>query len=354
MAELKLNDLDYLEMPGLNVMLAHDFYPEGHQGGVGIIQNGLRIATNGDLRLEPSPGQWSPVPAVGERTFDREHQEILVRMSYPDDSKNRRGFNPIDYPEMSFAYTLKVRAENRSFHIVAELEDPLPKEWAGVVGLNLEFFPGYLFGKTYLMDSQSGIFPRQANGPGTMQSGEYRIQPLAVGRRLTVAPESDRQRITLEAVGSEPLQLIDGRGRHNNGWFVVRTLVEAGADRVEWLVTPHPIDGWMSEPTIQVSQVGYHPDQRKVAVLELDAHDERDEPIVIFRIGDKGMRAARIGSPEVWGRFLRYRYLRYEFTDLVEPGMYVARYAGTESAPFKIDEDVFERHVWQPTLETFL
>lgn len=55
-AGLRLNDLEYLEMPGLDVMLAHDYYPEGHQGGVGIIQNGLRVATNGDLRLDRTPG----------------------------------------------------------------------------------------------------------------------------------------------------------------------------------------------------------------------------------------------------------------------------------------------------------
>ena len=64
---LRINALEYLEMPGLNVMLAHDFYPESHQGGVGVIQNGLRVATNGDLRLEPTPGQWQPVPKVGTR-----------------------------------------------------------------------------------------------------------------------------------------------------------------------------------------------------------------------------------------------------------------------------------------------
>ncbi|MBP8963381.1 MAG: hypothetical protein KBG39_10595, partial [Opitutaceae bacterium] len=56
-SSLQLNDLEYLEMPGLNVMLAHDYYPEGHQGGVGILQNGLRVATNGDLRFDRTPGQ---------------------------------------------------------------------------------------------------------------------------------------------------------------------------------------------------------------------------------------------------------------------------------------------------------
>src|SRR5438045_2722323 len=73
-ATLVINDQEYLEMSGLNVMLAHDFYPEGHQGGVGIIQNGQRVATNGDIRLEPTPGQWEPTPVVGPRQVDRSAQ----------------------------------------------------------------------------------------------------------------------------------------------------------------------------------------------------------------------------------------------------------------------------------------
>ncbi len=56
--QMHLNDKDYLEYKGVNVMLAQDFYPEGHQGGVGVIQNGIRVATNGDLRLDATPGQW--------------------------------------------------------------------------------------------------------------------------------------------------------------------------------------------------------------------------------------------------------------------------------------------------------
>src|SRR5579864_1332623 len=79
-----INDLEYLEYQGVNVMLAHDFYPEGHQGGVGIIQNGMRVATNGDLRLEPTPGQWAAIPKVGKRVVDWKKQEISVQMEYPD------------------------------------------------------------------------------------------------------------------------------------------------------------------------------------------------------------------------------------------------------------------------------
>ena len=54
---MHLNKEEYLENQGVNVMLAHDFYPEGHQGGVGVIQNGMRVATNGDIQMEPTTGQ---------------------------------------------------------------------------------------------------------------------------------------------------------------------------------------------------------------------------------------------------------------------------------------------------------
>ena len=87
---LQINEHEYLEKPGLNVMVFFDIYPEGHQGAVEIIQNGTRVATNGDLRLEPTPGQWQPIPKVGKRTVDRTKNEITVKCTYPDSSINRR------------------------------------------------------------------------------------------------------------------------------------------------------------------------------------------------------------------------------------------------------------------------
>src|SRR5688500_10982480 len=80
---LVINNQEYLEMTGLNVILTHGFYREDYPGGVGIIQHGSRVATNGDLRLEPAPGQWQAVPKVGERIVDRKKREISVRMESP-------------------------------------------------------------------------------------------------------------------------------------------------------------------------------------------------------------------------------------------------------------------------------
>src|SRR5690606_37295048 len=146
----------------------------------GIIQSVLRVATNGDLRLEPAPGQWQPVPKVGKREVDRSKQEISVRMAYPDPEKDRKGFNPVSYPDLNFSYVLKVKPDGKSFRIIVDLDKPLPDEWIGKVGFNFELFPGLLFGKSYYADEQQGIFPRQPNGPMyTDEEGELQIVPMA-------------------------------------------------------------------------------------------------------------------------------------------------------------------------------
>src|SRR3954469_20183837 len=103
----RLNDQGYFERPGVSVMLGQDYYPEGHQGGLSIIMHDERVASNGDVRLEPSPGQWSPIPKPGTREVDAATQEIRVKLGFPDAERDRKGFNPIDYPDLKLNYTVR-------------------------------------------------------------------------------------------------------------------------------------------------------------------------------------------------------------------------------------------------------
>ncbi|WP_286761760.1 glycoside hydrolase family 9 protein [Salegentibacter sp. UBA1130] len=355
---LKINEQEYLEMRGLNVMLAHDFYPESHQGGVGIIQNGIRVATNGDLRLEPTPGQWQPVPKVGERVVNRENNNISVKMAYPDEAKNRTGFNPIEYPDLEFSYNLKIIPQGKSFKIVVDLDEALPEEWIGKVGMNIEFFPGYLFGKSYYMDNEFGLFNRQANGPGSYDDDdEYQIKPMATGKELVIAPGTPRQTLKIENLKENNLELIDGRAQHSNGWFVVRSLVPSGATKnaIEWLITPNTLEDYTYDPVVQISQVGYHPAQEKIAVIETDKNDTNLKEAKLLRINNEGGFTEVLSeNPSNWGEFLRYKYYQLDFTKIEEPGMYVVKYGDYTTEAFQISKDVYKREVWQPTLEYFL
>lgn len=70
----------YFRNEGVSVMAFDDIYPEGHQSGVSILMNGRRIATCGDVRFEPTPGQWQPVPKQLSRRLDAEANAIVTRL----------------------------------------------------------------------------------------------------------------------------------------------------------------------------------------------------------------------------------------------------------------------------------
>lgn len=353
-----LNQLEYFEKGGVNVMAYQDIYPEGHQGGVAVIMHGNRLATNGDIRLDETPGQWQPIPKQIDRKIDGEGNTITVRLAYPDPAINRKGFNPVEYPDLNLTYTVKIRPQGESIVITVDLDNPVPKEFIGKVGFNMELFPGALFGKTWFMDKQTGIFTRQANGPALADSqGEIvAAQPMASGKRLVVAPENDLLRMSIESRTGD-LQLLDGRYVHNNGWFVVRSLVAEGSSQnaIEWIITPNAVPGWKSAPVIHVSQIGYHPYQEKVALVEIDKNETKIADPVLVSVGENGWNnSIPVSKAVLWGSFLRYKYLKFDFTSVKQEGLYFIRYGSEQSQPFRIASDIYRRNVWQPTLEYFL
>jgi endoglucanase len=315
-----------------------------------VIMHDERIASNGDVRLEPSPGQWSPIPKPGKREVDAATQEIRVPLGFPNPELDRKGFNPLIYPDLKLDYVVRARPAGDSIVVSVDFDKPIPPDWVGKVGFNLELFPGLLFGKSWQLGASDGVFAQQPSGPGE-------IPILATGKRLEVAPETDLYHLTIESTKGGELTLLDGRGNHNNGWFIVRSLAPAGATKsaIEWKLTPRAKAGWMRTPVIQVSQVGYHPTQPKQAIVELDPRDTARPNIVLQRIGQAGQVKTVIDrKPAEWGKFLRYQYAVLDFTDVREPGVYVVKYGALRSNPFRINDNVFARDVWQPTLEYFL
>ena len=123
---------------------------------------------------------------------------------------------------------------------------------------------------------------------------------------------------------------------------------------VEWLVTPNVVEGWIDPPKVQISQAGYLPGQPKTAVAELDRNDTEEKTFTLWKISPAGTSPVCSGSGTGRGRFLRYRYLSYDFTGITQPGLYQISYGETRSSVFRIAPDVFERGVWQPVLEYFL
>lgn len=352
---LKLNDKGYFEMHGLNVTVFADIYPEGHQTGVSIIQHGQRVVANGDVRLEVSPGQWSPIPKAGKQTIDERTQTVTQELWFPDSARHNKGFNPITYPDLILKYRVNVTPlENSAFKLTVDLDEALPPEWVGRVGFNIELFPGHLFGKTYLLDHQTGIFTPQPNGPLTFAQQQYVTSKLASGKNLTIVPENPLQRIQFKTNGE--LELWDGRGNHNNAWFIVRELLAANTTEkaLEWIIIPSVVSTWKYEPVIHISQVGYHPLQPKKVVVETDQSINEIARVQLMKLTPEGLVQVKEMDAPKWGLFLRYNYFIADFSDVKEEGMYLLKLENIESNPFKISTDVYQNHVWQPIIDYFL
>ena len=383
--EFKLNDAGCFTNYGVDVAVFDDYYPEGHQGGVCIIMNGKRIATNGDVRLEPTPGQWQPVPKKVDRKTAG--NTITARMCYPDTSRHMQGFNPAVYPDLDFYYNVETKADGEDIVVTVSLDKAIPAKYKGKVGFNLEFFPGEMFGNPWIMDSKTGIFPQQPNAP--LELAEPNIQykgdfegkngstvnlqkflgtgyspliaddivakPYAEGKKFVVCPNDPFKKITIQTL-SEPLKLYDGRMNHNNGWFVLRSEIPTGkiGEVVKWRITPNTVKDWMYAPVIQTSQVGYHVAQPKRAVIETDKRDNHITEAKLIKITADGEQTVITEHPKMWGKYLRYNYLTFDFSTIKEPGLYKVVYKNSESVVFKIDADVYQRGVWQPVIEYFL
>lgn len=378
----------YFQNMGVDVMAFDDIYPSGHQSGVSLIMHGHRVATNGDIRFEQTPGQWQPVPKLLARNPDEENNTITVKLAYPDRDQHLTGFNPLIYPNFEFTYQVTVKGCASSVIVTVDLDKPVPKEFLGKVCFNMELFPGALFGKPWIMDSKQGIFPRQANGPALSLPGNHlhplakpedRLQigvdklsrsdkgyspatadtliaePYAVGRHFTVRPDDACNKFTIESRGTD-LKLYDGRMNHNNGWFVISS--EISADRtekaVEWVITPNVVEDWLYPPVVQTSQVGYHPNAPKMAMIELDNRDAHRERTVLVKITANGEEEILNREASEWGKFLRYQYLQFDFSEIKSEGLYKVCYGRSESCVFRIAEDIYDRGVWQPVLEYFL
>ncbi len=151
------------------------------------------------------------------------------------------------------------------------------------------------------------------------------------------------------------MALFDGRHRAQNGWFVLREVIQPGVttDAIVWRLTVNAIPEWRRAPVIGISQVGYHPDQVKQAILELDLRDEIVGEAVLERIGLKVSVPVLSSRPAPWGRWLRWTYAIFDFSAVQEPGFYRVRYADQATPGFEIHPEVYHHEVWQPVLETF-
>jgi endoglucanase len=361
---LTLNDMEYFETRGFNILAFENeytgFFFDEKTSGIMLIHHGVRTATGGAVRLKPTPEQWDQIPSVVERKVNKENNSIDIILRYKD-------FN--------FDSKLHIQAQGDSFLISVSLDKPLPDKLEGRAGLNLEFLPAAYFEKTYIMDNKTSIFPLYPSGDMEVRHADTQLRqyadhstfdargrseyvepkPIAKGKTLILAPEDPACCISIQSMNNLDLILLDGRNVAQNGWYVVRTRIPADKKGkvVEWMLTPRIIPDWIRSPMIAYSQVGYHPDQEKVAVIELDKNDSPLASASVLQLDNKGQWIEKFtGKIEDWGDYLRYHYIKFDFSLVKDPGLYIIQYGAHKTGPFQIGTYIYN-DTWQATLDVW-
>jgi len=361
---MRVNDNDYLDTQGFSVFLYdstyHPVFVDQKNTAMEMILHGARIATNGDVRLMPTPEQWDLVATLKGRQADKINNRLTANLAFPS---------------FDFGYTLEVAAEPGGVKVSLNLDKPLPQKLSGRAGFNLEFLPSIYMGKAYLVDgSKAGIFPRTPNDPmvqvlplpGEPKKAYYLEDwekakgyaeplPFAEGRRITLGVDDALARVTVLS-DTAKLMLFDGRNRAQNGWFVLRSLIPAhktiGA--IVWHIRPDVMRNWTRPPVIAHSQVGYAPDFSKVAILELDPRFHGPSRAKVLRLMEDGSFQPVFEGPITPSTpWLRYVYSKFDFTPVRDPGLYVIEYADQRTASFPISKDAYV-NIWQDSLDHHL
>jgi|GEM_PF-1720068 hypothetical protein len=148
---LQLNDLEYFERQGVNVLVFSNSFNGGFNdekdSGIEIIHHGVRTAQGGAIRLNNAPEQWDLVPTLIDRKVDKANNTIEISMCYED---------------YDFDSKVQVTGKGDAVEISVYLDKPVPEAIAGEAGFNLEFLPSQYWLKTFMMDGRLNRFPRYA------------------------------------------------------------------------------------------------------------------------------------------------------------------------------------------------
>ena len=361
---MTVTDKNYLDTQGFSVFLYdstyHPVFVDQKNTAMEMILHGQRIATNGDVRLMPTPEQWDLVATLKGRQADKTSNRLTANLAFPS---------------FDLSYTLEVAAEPGGVKVTINLDKPLPEKLAGRAGFNLEFLPSIYMGKAYLVDgSKAGIFPRTpddamvkvlplADEPKKAYyledwdkaKGYTQPLPFAEGKTITLGVDDALSRVSVVSDTGD-LMLFDGRDRAQNGWFVLRSLIPSGktTNAIVWHIRPDVIPNWTRPPMIAHSQVGYSPEFSKVAVIELDPKYDGPKTAKVLRLTEDGTYKEAFEGPITPATpWMRYVYSKFDFTPVKDPGLYVIEYAGQRTVPFPIAKDAYAK-IWQDSLDHHL
>jgi len=331
-AQIEMKPEGYFETPGFAFLVYHNDYLVGKRGGLQMFLHGKRVADAGEVVCLTAYGRYLDFNSkeVGDRIVDTERGLSII---------------PGKIKQVDLLYKLECSTDGKSIFIAVKLDKSVDWNKISSLMLKLEIYPREYRYKTYRAGNITGYFAER-------YMGKMMLVPSA--KEILIAPEDNLRAFTISSEDAV-LSLIDGRGMGNiNGFIVYATLPsKSPKQNFSIKITPRVNPEWRREPVIQVSQVGYHPFQKKLAVLELDSRTRDIQEVKLFYLDKDGKKKpVKSKKPVNWGPLFNYVYYTSDFTDIKKPGQYYLIYDSQQVGPITISHDVY-KETWHPTMDVF-
>lgn len=332
--DLSLGNGDY------SIIIFQNDYGVGKQSGIEIVRSNDRIASNGTIRIELVDGEILTDPEVMSKKALND-SSIQVDLKFP--SQN-----------VKFRLIIQYMSDFLRIETIPDEENDLSmiKNYA----FEMDVYWAYYAGKTYHSEKSSGILPHDYLGGTYLAQNEVHTHNLAEGPEISLAPEDDFYALKFIAPDHNRLSLRDDRYNHKIGWYTLSK--ESDSPKKNNLLKiklNSPIE-LNNIPELIFPEIGYHSHQPKDIILEFLEKPEDLQKCRLFRMNSDGEEFEVLQSQAVyWGKYFRYEYYKFSFDTVSQEGLYCVMYGeNSKSRYFEISDDIYESHVWQPTLTQFM
>lgn len=334
-SQIKLKPDGYFKATGFRFLVYQNTYIGGRLGGLEMVLQGKRVLDAGNVVCITTDGKkYGYYDDVGDKRGERTVDQNNGKVSYP-----------VELLPLKLKYVMNVISDGKSINIQIDIDQPIDWKKIKEFSFRIEIYPEEYEYKTFNGGGISDYFYEQHMGRRVL---------IPEANKIVIAPEDPQRKITFVSHNAT-LSLRDERRDLNvSGYMLFASLKKGSLEKSFSLnITPSIDPDWTKEPVIQVSQVGYHPKQKKTVFLEVQQGTENihDMELLYLNKNSELESVAKLKANK-WGDLYQNTYYTYDFSFAKNSGQYFLKYDTQKVGPFEISPTVYQT-AWQPTLDIY-
>ena len=335
LSQISLVKDGYFKAPGFRFLIYHNNYIGGRLGGLEMIMQGKRVLDGGNVVCEMNDGKtYGYYSDNNDKRGERRVDIDADKVSYP-----------VELPPANLKYTTNVLSDGKSITVRIDFDKDADLSDLKNISFRIEIYPEEYTNNTFNGGGISGYFYDQHFGRKVL---------IPKAEKVVIAPEDPQKKIVFEGENAV-LSLHDGRRDFNISGYMLFASFDKNSPKRSFAlkITPSIDPNWTKAPILEVSQLGYHPKQRKTAILEVQPGTENIKELKVLYLNDNCRIDTVATLPfKKWGDLYQNTYYTCDLSMIKDPGLYFLMYDDQRVGPITISDTVF-RSAWHETADIY-